>query len=68
MKPRIVSVNKGIRTVPEYGTVQGVLELALRTVLNRNEVIIHTSSRTDSGVHAQSSTLQFEIATDGDAI
>lgn len=50
------------RVVPEYHTVQGVLEQALRKVLQLNEVAVHNSSRTDSGVHALSSTVQFEVS------
>src|SRR5579863_1284951 len=51
--------------IPDYTTIQGVLEQAIRKVLQVEEVVVYNSSRTDAGVHAFSSTAHFASEDDG---
>lgn len=49
------------RTKNDYETVQGVLEAGLRYLQPANEPVAHTTSRTDSGVHAFDNCLHVDL-------
>ncbi|KAK9879891.1 hypothetical protein WA026_008391 [Henosepilachna vigintioctopunctata] len=50
--------------IDDPSTVQGCLEMALNSLKTKNMPFMVTSSRTDSGVHALSSTCHVDIETD----
>ena len=52
---------KGYQKQPKVRTVQGEIEKALKQINNNNKVDIHSSGRTDAGVHALNQTAHFDL-------
>ncbi len=52
---------KGYQRQPNLRTVEGEIENALTYINNGNEVIIHSSGRTDRGVHALNQKAHFDL-------
>lgn len=63
----LLALNRGLQRqrtydkTPDLDTVQGIIEHGLSKILRKAEVPIHVSSRTDTGVHALTTTAQFDI-------
>jgi tRNA pseudouridine38-40 synthase len=58
---------RGWATQPGLRTVQGMLEVALATVLRLPEVRVVCAGRTDTGVHARGQVVHLDLPTDSPA-
>jgi tRNA pseudouridine(38-40) synthase len=51
--------------IPDFRSVQGILEFGLRKILRNNDITVINSSRTDAGVHAVASAVTFDVHDEG---